>query len=310
MVIIKSFSVGNGDMFYINHASGSFTIIDCCYKDEEQRDKLFEKIKSISKQKDITRFISTHPDEDHIHGLEFLDDKIGILNFYVVKNEAIKTDDETESFKRYCELRNSKKAYYVHEGCRRKWINQSSEKNDKNQRNSAGINFIWPDTDDSDFKDALKMVKDGSGFNNISPIFTYSLTNGIKVMWMGDMEKDFLDKIKEKVEWPKVDILFAPHHGRKSGHVSADVLEKISPKIIVIGEAPSKDLDYYNGYNTIKQNSAGDITFMADDGVVSIYVEKFDYAFSINDLYNNGSSNLEDAKYIGSFKPYGASKRN
>lgn len=33
------------------------------------------------------------------------------------------------------------------------------------------------------------------------------------------------------------------------------------PHIIVIGEAPSKYLNYYSDYNTIKQNSAGDIIF-------------------------------------------------
>ena len=29
MSIIKSISVGNGDMFYIKHGSSNFTIIDC-----------------------------------------------------------------------------------------------------------------------------------------------------------------------------------------------------------------------------------------------------------------------------------------
>ena len=38
MSVIKSFSVGNGDLFYINHGSDNFTIIDCCYRDDNQRD--------------------------------------------------------------------------------------------------------------------------------------------------------------------------------------------------------------------------------------------------------------------------------
>lgn len=29
MSVIKSFSVGNGDMFYIKHDTDNFTIIDC-----------------------------------------------------------------------------------------------------------------------------------------------------------------------------------------------------------------------------------------------------------------------------------------
>ena len=181
MSVIKSLSVGNGDMFYINHGSDNFTIIDCCYLDEDQRDKIFEKIKELSKKKGITRFISTHPDEDHIRGLDVLDDKINILNFYVVKNSAIKNDEETDGFKRYCSLRdNSKKAFYVYKGCRRKWMNLGSDKNDCDDRGSSGINYLWPDVENEDFKDALTQVKKGTGFNNISPILTYSLNNGIE----------------------------------------------------------------------------------------------------------------------------------
>lgn len=29
MIIIKSFSVGNGDMFYIKHINNTLTMIDC-----------------------------------------------------------------------------------------------------------------------------------------------------------------------------------------------------------------------------------------------------------------------------------------
>ena len=82
MSTIKSFSVGDGDMFYINHNTDNFTIIDCNYYDEYQRDIVFGDIKTLSSNKGITRFISTHPDEDHIHGLEKLDDLIYIPNFH------------------------------------------------------------------------------------------------------------------------------------------------------------------------------------------------------------------------------------
>ena len=284
MSTVRSFSVGNGDMFYIDHNSDNFTIIDCYYEDDNQREELFDRIKKLSDEKGITRFISTHPDDDHIKGIKELDDKIGILNFYVVQNAAIKSDG-TESFKHYCKLRDGDHHYYVSKGCTRRWMNQSSE-----ERGSSGINILWPDTSNSDFKDALDKVAEGTGFNNISPVFTYSVQNNAKMMWMGDMETDFLEKVKEEIDWPKVDVLFAPHHGRKSGHVSSDVLEKLSPKVIVIGEAPSKDLDYYNGYNTIKQNSAGEITFICEDSVVRVYVENFNYNYPIDDFTNDGSS--------------------
>jgi len=47
MSIVKSFSVGNGDMFYINHNTDNFTTIDCCLSDEV-KDDILEEIASES----------------------------------------------------------------------------------------------------------------------------------------------------------------------------------------------------------------------------------------------------------------------
>ena len=118
-------------------------------------------------------------------------------------------------------------------------------------------------------------------------------------MWMGDMEHDFLEKIKDSVEWYEVDILFAPHHGRESGKVSSDVLDKLNPKIIVIGEAPSKHLNYYSGYNTITQNLAEDITFKCETKKVHVYVSSLTY--SVDYLNDEGCADDSLGKYIGSF---------
>ena len=73
MPVVKSFAVGNGDMFYIKHSSDNFTMIDCdlC---EENAETFIDEMKRESKGKGITRFISTHPDEDHFGGIERLDD--------------------------------------------------------------------------------------------------------------------------------------------------------------------------------------------------------------------------------------------
>ena len=271
MSIIKSFSAGNGDMFYINHNSDNFTTIDCCYEDDDSRDENFGEIKTLASNKGVSRFISTHPDEDHILGLLDFCSTVGIVNFYCVKNEATKTD-ESESFKKYCELRDSDKAF-----------------------------CLWPITDNDDFKAELKLAKEETAFNNISPIITYSVNNGVKAIWLGDMENVFLEKIKGKVDWPEVDILFAPHHGRSSGKISSDVLVKMKPQIVVIGKAPSKNLDYYSGYNTITQNSAGSIVFDCDDSRVHIYVsnERYSVAF----LDNDKKINTSHGHYIGSFTP-------
>ena len=241
MSIIKSISVGNGDLFYIKHDSSNFTIIDC-NMDETNKKEITDEIIAESKEKDIKRFISTHPDEDHIHGLKYLDEQIGILNFYCVANEATKSD-ETEDFKHYCELRDSKdKAFHIYRECSRCWMN---EDDDEKKYGSSGINILWPITSNEDYKTELSNSKDGKSPNNISPIIKYSLNNGVTVLWFGDLENTFMEKIKDLIELPKADIIFAPHHGRSSGKIPKEWMESIDPKMVVIGEAPSEKINYH-----------------------------------------------------------------
>ena len=286
MSIIKSISVGNGDLFYIKHGSSNFTIIDC-NMDETNKKEITDEIIAESKEKDIKRFISTHPDEDHIHGLKYLDDQIGILNFYCVANEATKSD-ETEDFKRYCELRDSKdKAFHIYRGCSRCWMNKDD---DEKKYGSSGINILWPITSNEDYKTELSNAKDGKSPNNISPIIKYSLNNGVTVLWFGDLENTFMEKIK--------DLIFAPHHGRSSGKIPKEWMESIDPKIVVIGEAPSEKINYLSGYNTITQNTAGNIIFDCDTGIVDVYVSNEKY--SVDFLKDKKKSNKYNGKYIGS----------
>lgn len=289
MSTIKSYSVGNGDMFYIDHGSDNFTIIDCCL-DEERQESVLDDIAPLSKKKGITRFISTHPDEDHIRGLELLDDKIGIVNVYCVKNGATKAD-ETDSFTKYVELRDDgKKAFYIFKGCSRRWMNTKSD-----ERGSSGINILWPDMNNEDFKNALAEAEEGGSPNNMSAVIKYTLNEGATVLWMGDLETDFMEAIEDELDLPLVDILFAPHHGRDSGRVPDSMLTKMSPKVIVVGEAPSEDLHYYPGYNTITQNTAGDIVFECEEGKVHIFTSnEYDV-----DYLDDESISLDGYHYVG-----------
>src|SRR6202035_5808692 len=130
-----------------------------------------------------------------------------------------------------------------------------------------------------------------------STVVTYR-TGERKFMWMGDLETDFMEKIADEIKWPKVDILFASHHGRHSGRVPHDILDQLKPKIIVIGEAPSRHLHYYGGYETLTQNSAGNIIFECEDDKVHI--------FASEDTYEVTHLDQEDVTgegtYIGTLK--------
>ncbi len=278
MSIIKSLSVGNGDMFYIKHNSDNFTSIDCCLSEDNKKD-IVDEIKEEKKGKGIFRFISTHPDEDHIQKLDYFDDEIGIDNFYVVKNETTKSI-ETDGFKRYKKLHNSDKAFYIEKGSSRKWMNIGDE-----TRGSSGLSILWPIRSNEHFKTALENAKNGQTPNNISCIIKYSLEDGVTAIWMGDLETDFMENIKDEITLPKTNILFAPHHGRKSGKIPQEWIDQMDPDIIVMGEANANDSDYasYPNHNKIRQNSAKNITFECITNKIHIYSSNINYSVDFLD---------------------------
>lgn len=263
-------------MFYIRHGSDNFTIIDCCLS-SDNRVAIVDEIMRERYGKNIIRFISTHPDDDHIRGLDYLDDRLQLLNFYCVANAAVKTKN-TDDFDNYCVLRDSDKAFNLSKGRRRRWMNQTDE-----DRGSAGLSILWPAIKNSYYIRELAEVACGKSPNNISPIIKYEPSNNAIFLWMGDLETDFMENIYDSVSLPEVDILFAPHHGRNSGRVPKRWLDDLSPRIIIIGEASSDYLNYYEGYNTITQNSAGNISFECDGSDINIYTSI--YAYSVNFLF-------------------------
>lgn len=104
-----------------------------------------------------------------------------------------------------------------------------------------------------------------------------------------------MEAIEDGLDLPCVDILFAPHHGRDSGKIPASMLQKMSPKIIVVGEAPSEHLHYYPDYNTITQNRAGDIVFSCEGSKVHIFTSKKYYV----DFLDNEFMTFGDMHYVG-----------
>lgn len=290
--IIRSFSVGHGDMFYIRHNADSFTMIDCCLP-SDRRSSIVDELIEASDGKSVVRLFSTHPDEDHLRGLAYLDARMEIPNFYCVGNAATK-EDESDDFRYYCDLRDSDRASHIYRHFSRLWLNDSSK-----VRGSAGLSVVWPVTTNAYYREALAMAESGGSPNNISTVLKYALEDGARVLWMGDLETDFMDDVADAVKWPEADIVFAPHHGRWSGRIPYKLLEQINPKLIVLGEAPSEHLHYYDGWDTITQNSAGEIWMDCLDGVVRIYVSNPDY--EVDFLDQDGYHPL-DGYYLGALK--------
>ena len=275
MSVVKSYSfpVGEirGDMFYIDHNTDNLTIIDCYLREGDdascREEEILEEIKELRKQKTINRFISTHPHNDHFLGIEALDAQRKITNFYAVANEVPANPDDM-SLTKYIELRD-KYNYPIDKRLKRCWINESDA-----VRRSSGIYFLWPDVNNTEYNEALKNVKEGTNQNDISCVFIY-LVGSASYMWMGDMETDMQNVFftSEKDNIHKVDVLFHPHHGRKSSAPSKELLDALDPKIIVIGNAPADDLNYDDPDRTITQNRAGDVVFVNEENLIHVYTQ-------------------------------------
>lgn len=292
MISVVSHEVGRGDMFSIRHGNGTLTIIDCNITQEYEED-VWARLGVQSAGSELNRFISTHPDEDHLCGLESLCENLPIHNFYCVANRARKSDPSSD-FDYYCQLRDRQNTFHLERGMTNHWLNRTD-----NTRSSSGISVLWPDPNDLDFLIAQFTAMLGQKPNNISPILLYSIENGPSFMWMGDLERDLLEKISDKVVWPRVEVLFAPHHGRDSARVPTTILQQLNPSIIVLGQAPSEHLHYYPGYNTITQNSAGTIVFQPHQYWTHVYCSKL--AYSSTNLFDLDFNRVLGPHYKGSF---------
>jgi hypothetical protein len=116
-------------------------------------------------------------------------------------------------------------------------------------------------------------------------------------MWLGDLDSEFMERIANDIKLEKTTVVFAAHHGRESGKIPGSWMEKLDPQVVVIGEAPSRHLTYYTGYNKITQNKAGNITFDLADNKVHVYSSNPSYSHKA--LVDEGQSKFDG--YVGSF---------
>ena len=282
MSIIKSYSVGNWDMFTITHDSSNFTIIDCNLETQLLERRLVADIQASSREKKpyVHRFISTHPDMDHLTWLKYLSEHFDISNFYCVDNSVSKVT-ENEDYKLYKSMRSWAKdwisTFHLYKNCSRKYKNQSWA-----ECGSAWIYTLRPDRTNEFFLDELNKSNASSTHspNNLSPIIYYREWD-ISAIRMWDMSTEYMNNIIDKVDIQECNILFAPHHWRATSKVPRIWLDKMNPEIVVIWEASSEDIwDSYTWYDsdrTITQNSAEDITFYLEWKNITIHNSNENY---------------------------------
>ena len=113
-------------------------------------------------------------------------------------------------------------------------------------------------------------------FNDASYVVLYRSAIG-RILLAGDAHDATWDHVKKHYESDvsNVDLLIAPHHGRKSGR-SYEFLDYVNPKLTLFGCASSDHLAYdawnYRDLSHITNNQCGCIVAEGDD-VMNIYVE-------------------------------------
>lgn len=293
MGIIHFLNVNNGDCSIIEHNSGRMTVIDICNgnseeclneeylshnalqgnrKQKEHPTNPIEYIKGLGKDK-IFRFILTHPDMDHMDGIKNLFETFTVNNFWDTKNKKTIEEGDFGSYsKDDWEYYQSKRKGALHF-----YAGEEKYYYAKDDEGGSGdcLKILCPT------KRLVDMANENDDYNNCSYMLLYH-ENGKKILFCGDSESAewdvMLDLYREEVK--DIDVLIAPHHGRKSGG-NDEFLDILNPKLTLFGNASSKDLNYddWNNRNLLHftNNEGGDFMLVHTKSGIEVYCsyEKF-----------------------------------
>jgi competence protein ComEC len=309
MSVIHFLNVGSGDCNIIQHNSGHVSVIDVSYAESLikvaksynlSEEKIIEKaISGNFNRKDnpenpilylkkfkidtIFRYIQTHPDMDHMDGIKDLFNSFSVINFWDTNNNEVKdfADNKTrfkeEDWKFYKNLRDKKpqddpKRLTLYSDSIGKYFNV----NEDGTSGGDGLSVLSPT------EELVRNANESKDFNDCSYVILYRCGNK-KILFCGDSHDNTWEHIlkNHSNSVKNIDILFAPHHGRKSDR-DYDFLDILKPKMTLFGIANSKHLAY-NAWNNrnlehITNNQAGNIVLEVLSDRIHIHVENESFA--------------------------------
>lgn len=204
--------------------------------------------------REIFRYIQSHPDLDHMRGLDALrNEGIIIRNVWDTMHAKIpefKTDGDRRDWASYTHLRNGSwiqkndtKVLRLYRAAANPYYNQDADLTD----GGDGIHILAPTTETNE------SANKSNNHNNLSYVL-YLVANGKRIILGGDAEADVWKSIHGYYGSNlKCDILKASHHGRDSGYYQPAVAAmKPEYTIVSVGKKPSTDAS--NKYRTYCQN--------------------------------------------------------
>ena len=317
---IHFLNVKQGDCTWISHNNGNITVIDVNNASDVNNKEEFEKMAEATEYKstygnynqkkhpvnpiqylksfgvsDIFRFILTHPDMDHMGGIKAFFNAFDVNNFWDTDNNKEMDNFDGTPYSKddwdfYKELRsgkgNSNTRLTLYAGSIGKYYNED----ESGQSGGDGLYILAPT------KDLVNEANENGAYNDCSYVILYRTGNGKKIVFGGDSHDKtweyILNNYKDDVT--DVDILFAPHHGRKSDR-NYDFLDTLNPKMTFFGNAKCEHLAYNawnsRGLDKITNNEANCIVTDIEDDVINIYATYETYAKN----YNNNTYYDQDA---------------
>ena len=245
MLSIHFLNVGKGNCTIIGHPSSRISIVDIDNSRIESNErKLTDPIKYI-KNFNITsifRFVLTHPDMDHMSGLNVLSNYVDIINFWDTQNN--KTIDRSS----WDDSPYNKRDWDKYQSFKNK---TESPKYIINYRRDEGPYWIDDNiTILSPSHNLVKKANETNEYNHLSYVLMVE-HNGVKILLGGDASvaawEDILNDCRRSLL--KADILLASHHGSKE-NIYKPALEAISPDFVIVSVAEGVDYAYdiYSNY--------------------------------------------------------------
>jgi beta-lactamase superfamily II metal-dependent hydrolase len=312
MAVIHFLNVKEGDCSVIQHYSGHITVVDVCnarpvssleaWADQTLKTaaKADMGIRGNFNQKhypvnpviylkehgieSIFRFILTHPDMDHLDGIKSFFGQFAPINFWDVDNQVKKEFEEgspynEEDWEFYENLRDTSpdtnpKRLTLLSGENGKYWNIGGD----GSGGGDGFTILAPTST------LVNEAHECDEYNDCSYVLLYQ-TDDHRIVFGGDSHDKTWDHIlsnhAESVR--DIDLLIAPHHGRKSGRSYA-FLDVLRPKMTLFGNARSQHLAYdawsYRNLKFITNNQAGCMVVNGKD--MSLYVTHEPFAKAVN----------------------------
>lgn len=314
MATVHFLNVNEGDCSIIEHNSGHTTVIDVCNakpveamvealtarmaKSERGISGNFQQkkypVNPISYMNDhgissIFRYIQTHPDMDHMDGIEALFDEYRPTNFWDTSNAKemrasswVGSPYRASDWSFYKHLRDTDpygepKRLTLHSGARSHYYNQATD----GTGGGDGLHVLAPT---KGLVAAANAADDD--YNHCSYVILYR-TGGSRIVFGGDSHDATWDHILEhhKADVTDIDLLIAPHHGRKSGR-SYEFLDTLKPTLTFFGNARSEHLAYgawrNRGLSIVTNNQANCMVVDASTNPMTLYVTHENFARRVN----------------------------